>query len=125
MKIKKRGWYIEVTCDTWEEFLKTVKIYEKKEKGKYKMDGGFLYRGQSDKKQKLESSFDRAFIASSGLTDGYKRWQYEAAILREFMRRAHQYVTNVPKEEHLLEWLSLMRHYGAPTRLVDFTGSVK
>ena len=123
MKNKKGDWYIEVTCDTWEDFLKKAKNYEKKEKEKYKKDGGVFYRGQNDKKQKLESSFDRAVIASSPLKDGYKRWQYEAAILREFMRRAHQYITHVPKEENLLEWLSLMRHYGAPTRLVDFTYS--
>lgn len=27
-------------------------------------------------------------------------------------------------EENHVEWLALMQHYGAPTRLIDFTSSI-
>jgi len=111
-KEKRKDWYTTEKVD-WDTFLRKVKQYEK--------DGAYIYRGQSSEKQKLKSSFDRAVSASQELNK--KRWIYEAAILREFMRRAHQYVTHVPGENDLLEWMALMRHYGAPTRLVDFTYS--
>jgi len=44
-------------------------------------------------------------------------------VVREFRRRAHQYVTDVPSDDDDLEWLALMQHHGAPTRLLDWTRS--
>jgi hypothetical protein len=47
----------------------------------------------------------------------------ECWSLREFKRRLHQYTLDVPQEDDKLEWLALMQHYGAPTRLLDWTYS--
>lgn len=44
-------------------------------------------------------------------------------MFREFRRHAHTYLSRVPAETDTLEWLALMQHYGAPTRLLDFTES--
>lgn len=104
-------WYETKHCDDWDDFLQKVRD----------LSPTAFYRGQSDEKYPLKSSFDRAVDASRPLVR--PRWQYEAAILREFRRRAHHYVSDAPARHDLLEWLALMRHYGAPTRLIDFTYS--
>jgi FRG domain len=47
----------------------------------------------------------------------------EVVLLNNFQRRAHQYVDDPPRLEDRLEWLALMQHHGAPTRLLDFSHS--
>jgi hypothetical protein len=47
----------------------------------------------------------------------------EDYVMREFRRRAHQYVAAVPRDDDDLEWLALMQHHGVPTRLLDWTRS--
>lgn len=48
----------------------------------------------------------------------------EHTILSRFKRQARNYELNyVPTDDDALGWLSLLQHYGAPTRLLDWTRS--
>src|SRR5262245_20492426 len=47
----------------------------------------------------------------------------EAGLIRKFQRQCHHYMQDTPREDDVLEWLALMRHYGAPTRMLDWTWS--
>lgn len=79
---------------------------------------GWLFRGQRDARWGLETTLERA---SRRLGVDIK--QYERCIVKEFPRHAHTFLDRTPKETDTLEWLALMQHYGAPTRLLDFTYS--
>jgi FRG domain len=45
---------------------------------------------------------------------------FEGRLIREFQRKAHHYPATVPDLDDTLESLALMRHHGAPTRLLDW-----
>ena len=47
----------------------------------------------------------------------------EAEFVSEFQRGARNYLSKDETPGHLIEWLALMQHHGAPTRLLDLTRS--
>jgi hypothetical protein len=76
----------------------------------------WVFRGQADARWALQNAIERTdFI-------GLHR-NVEAEFLAEFQRGARNYLTRDQIPEHLIEWLALMQHHGAPTRLLDFTKS--
>ncbi|MBI4332038.1 MAG: FRG domain-containing protein [Chloroflexi bacterium] len=89
----------------------------------------WLFRGQSDAGWKLESSLDRLFrstedvIVTSGGQRRFARKRHERELLNTFKSQAHLYLDALPAEKEYLEWLSLMQHFGTPTRLLDMTFS--
>lgn len=86
----------------------------KAEKGKW------IFRGNKPESP-LFSSLDRAYSFYPSIIKS--KFEAEQDILREFKRRYHQYSANIPANDDTLEWFSIMQHYGAPTRLLDFTYS--
>ena len=86
----------------------------------------YMFRGQVNADWMVESSFRRTYCDKNGfravddMTERYLRIK-ELEILATFMRDTYCHLQHVPCDT--IEWLSLMRHYGAPTRIVDFTMS--
>jgi hypothetical protein len=71
-------------------------------------------------KVEVSSSFDKAWDSRSWNTKP-ERWRYEAWMLREFKRAAYLHCSQLPEPNDYLEWLALARHYGMPSRLLDFS----
>ena len=83
----------------------------------------WAFRGQSSD-QELSTTFDR--VCNEHRVAPSRRPELERVLIREFARKAHLHLpaSELPDPGDTLEWLSLMRHYGAPTRLMDWTHSL-
>lgn len=77
------------------------------------------FRGQANADWPLLSSLARHVKFTGVCEDAWPR--QEARIRRIFERKAHLFIEDPPRDE--LEWLALMQHHGAPTRLLDLTWS--
>lgn len=81
----------------------------------------WIFRGQSDANWPIQSSISRHFI---NFKVDKKAWPHqEERLLRIFKRKAHHFLDHLPNEEESFEWLSIMQHFGTPTRLIDFSFS--
>lgn len=98
--------------ESWRDTLEQRKRYSFHE-------DRWVFRGLSNANWPIASTFERGRVGGGR----YPAWKYEAVILREFSRFAHHFVSDLPPSRNVLEWFALMRHYGAPCRLVDFSYS--
>jgi len=81
----------------------------------------FIFRGHADSKWGLKTSIERA--TEKYLNDFSWIWYFENQIIERFKSRAHQYIQSPPSDQDVIEWLSVIQHYGGPTRLLDFSES--
>lgn len=84
------------------------------------LENHFLYRGHANADWPLQSSLER-IIGSKWSVGEAKR--FEEYSLAQFQSKFHLYDRENVKPDSKLAWLSIMQHYGVPTRLLDFTES--
>jgi hypothetical protein len=77
----------------------------------------WAFRGVGKEEWGLQSSLERLGVDPSLIV---KTEQY---LLDTFQRQVHHYISDPPHKDDYLEWLALMQHYRAPTRLLDMTKS--
>lgn len=86
----------------------------------------FYFRGQANSEWNLSSSLERLIANYYNRTEFFDLLRsYEYEMLQEFKWKYPLYEKNfIPSPDDNIEWLSLMQHYGACTRLLDATESI-
>jgi hypothetical protein len=104
---------VELKIDSWSDFVAEFAFDD---------SFGWIFRGQADYKWGLGTSLQRAFVEAN-VVDAEHRAGVENSTIGFFKDRSRLYLPSIPAESDLLAWLALMQHYGAPTRLQDWTRS--
>jgi len=84
------------------------------------LENHYIYRGHANAAWPLQSSLERV-IGSKWCSAEARR--FEDFSLDRFKAKFHLYDRENITPDSKLAWLSVMQHYGVPTRLVDFTES--
>ena len=126
IKESKYGYsYIELSFEGWKELRNYLISW--KEHG-LNITENFLFRGHSDSSWELEPTLERMRPDLEGniLSGWYRAAEkhsidnYQRAIKLFTNDREYRYISNnIP----ILDWLSIMQHHGAATRLLDVTSS--
>lgn len=98
--------YTIMTLDNWQQFKDCIRGFGE----------NWAFRGQAHAGWGLSNAIER-----TGFINFYPG--IEADFVAEFQRGARNYLSKDEAPLHLIEWLALMQHHGAPTRLLDLTRS--
>lgn len=110
------NWYTTITIRSWEDLQRE---YE----SRFALRGRrWVFRGQQDTRWDLKPSLERSACDRVGLAPTAMP-DIEAYLIMRFQRNLHRFQARVPASDDHLEWLALMQHHGAPTRLLDWTYS--
>jgi hypothetical protein len=118
--MSRRTWYRYREVKEWNELIKELDLrYVDRIWNSNRNQ--WVFRGMSDSTHQLKSSLERELERNPSWKD--RSADAERIMIREYKRRAHHYTRDTPGPDEDIEWLAMMRHYGAPTRLLDWTKS--
>jgi hypothetical protein len=105
--------HIPQPVTNWRELLERYEEFK---------TGQWCFRGDCSRPEGLKTSLERDAVDRWG-----RNWselpEIEEGLLRRFKREAHLYLPSEPADGDRIGWLSLMRHHGGPTRLLDWSYS--
>ena len=112
----EKPFVIETTMEKWNDIVSFNQLFLT----------NYIFRGQGDASWPIESTLLRLVKrCHSEVNDPETPNIYEGKMLEEFKYRYPLYdSTKRIDQSNNVEWLALMQHYGAPTRLIDFTKSI-
>lgn len=86
----------------------------------------FIFRGQGNAEWPLKTSLARMVESHHpNYIDKIMPASYEQRMMDEFQWKYPSYEKgHIPATDESIEWLSLMQHYGSPTRMLDFSYSM-
>lgn len=114
---KQKALIINTTLERWNDVISLNQEFLKH----------FIFRGQANYDWPLQTSLERMVAKHHGRSINCPTYceMYERKMLKEFIWKYPLYEKSIiPDKTDWIEWLSLMQHYGAPTRLLDFTYSL-
>lgn len=98
--------YTTVRLKSWDKYKEFVD----------KLSTSWIFRGQLMESWDLATSWERTTFNKSFET-------VESSFLTYFQRGVFNFIPSTDQPSSILEWLALMQHHGAPTRLLDFSWS--
>lgn len=78
----------------------------------------WIFRGQERDGWPMETLLRRDLTGFKIEPEEYRT--KELGLIRKFQREYQHYNQFIPEKNDLVHWLSIMQHYGCPTRLLDF-----
>ncbi|ALJ00758.1 FRG domain-containing protein [Rufibacter tibetensis] len=107
--------FLETSLNDWKDIFKLSD----------KLLDDLVFRGQSNKDWKITSSLERLMnrLYSEQTRTPFMHSQ-EMQMIEEFQWKYSLFKSKNINEDDYVEWLSIMQHYGACTRLVDFSDSL-
>lgn len=94
-----------ITIKTWQELADNLSG----------LDSTWIFRGQEKSTWHLTTSLEREPFDNYGGA--------EANMIRQLMRNINNYESPISQPQNNLEALAYLQHFGAPTRLLDFSHS--
>ena len=111
------AWYI-IEINSWSHLEQILNTFG----GRVAPRSELYYRGQADADWGLTDSLTRLVGAETPIPVALK---IEQEAREKFMEQAHLFLDPqiLPAAQSVEGWWSLMQHFGAPTRLLDWTAS--
>jgi len=112
--------YKEISIESWEDFVKLADSLDVAKPGLLT----YVYRGHSNKEWQLTPTLLRHLDYKA--KDIIEVLNIEIQALKQFRSKAHIQLkwNELLNVEDIVSWWTIMQHYGAPTRLLDWTESI-